>query len=295
MQLIMFKPRIDLKARNLLCVRCRDRTLVDSLIRSWHSDLPNPPPGWRLAFLLITPNDIPIGVATWGRPIARMEDQETKLELTRLALSHYAPKNAATRFLALMRKAIKEEIPEIRCLISYHNADKHLGTIYKADNWVLVYEKFKEHTWTNRPGRLGTERRHKIKWRRNLYTVAEVNSALRKSWSAETAFGSWDPQNPALNQCAVTALVVQDYFGGSLMRCPTTDGGSHYWNKLPDGMEIDLTIHQFDQGEKALLKSEAEGRARGDLLSNPDTLKRYDILRDSVLKALVDNIIGRKG
>jgi hypothetical protein len=143
-----------------------EHRIIDPLIRAWHSTLPNPPPGWRVAFLVYASNLAPVAVATWGRPIARMEDQECTLELTRLAHSLDAPYNLGSWALARMRKWIRENMPEIERVISYQNADKHLGTIYKADNWHKVYEKFTEHTWTNRVGRKGTEATHKIKWER---------------------------------------------------------------------------------------------------------------------------------
>jgi hypothetical protein len=48
----------------------------------------------------------------------------------------------------------------------------------------------------------------------------------------------------------VTALVVQDLFGGELLLAEVrnADGsrqGMHYWNRLADGVELDLTREQF--------------------------------------------------
>ena len=40
--------------------------------------------------------------------------------------------------------------------------------------------------------------------------------ALYEAWGADTARGYWDKECPSLNQCAVTALVVQDYLGRKL-------------------------------------------------------------------------------
>jgi len=57
---------------------------------------------------------------------------------------------------------------------------------------------------------------------------------LERAWSRETSADpeQWTPDNPAWGQCAVTALVVQDGFGGELVRA-TVDDASHYWNRLP--------------------------------------------------------------
>ena len=99
----------------------------------------------------------------------------------------------------------------------------------------------------------------------------------------------WDSRNRAFNQCAVTALIVQDYFGGELLRCPMTDGGSHYWNRV-DGDEVDLTASQFAWIEPQPLKDQAVVRDRAYVLSFPDTARRYRILQrrvDDMISALL--------
>lgn len=146
--------------------RTRSYKLVRKLVAEWHSSLPYAPPGFRIAFVAYAPNLAPIAVAMWGRPTARMEDQKLTLELTRQAHAPEAPYNMGSWFLGKMRKHIREIMPEIVRLISYQNADIHHGTIYKADNWTMVYEKFTDHSWLTRPGRRGTEVMHKIKWER---------------------------------------------------------------------------------------------------------------------------------
>jgi hypothetical protein len=106
--------------------------------------------------------------------------------------------------------------------------------------------------------------------------------ALRKSWSTETARGDWREDVPSLNQCAVTALVVQDYLGGVLLRCLTEKGDSHYWNRLPSGKQVDLCKEQFKHiPDKPLLNTTIE-RDRVYVLSFPDTMARYQILSKRV-------------
>lgn len=145
----------------LCCGVTHSKELVQRLVNEWHSVL-TAPQGWKVAFLLSAGETI-IGVATWGRPVARLEDQEATLELTRMAL-HNAPKNAATWFSARMRRYIRTNFPQVTRLISYQDVDRHVGTFYKADNWKLVAVKNSEHTWRNRAGRIGNERQHKAKW-----------------------------------------------------------------------------------------------------------------------------------
>ena len=160
------QPDVD-TVHDLSIAPCSNYSLVMSLIADWHSVLPNPLPGWKVAFLVSAPNYAPVAVATWGRPIARMEDQVSTLELTRQAHGPAAPRNTGTWMLGKMRRWIRENMPEITRLISYQDADKHHGTIYKADNWRITGDLLiGSASWGNRSGRAVTERPHKIKWER---------------------------------------------------------------------------------------------------------------------------------
>ncbi len=114
--------------------------------------------------------------------------------------------------------------------------------------------------------------------------LENLRSLLEKSWCKETALGFWSTDNPSLNQCAVTALIVQDYFGGELLRCKTKHGNSHYWNRLSDGTEEDLTESQFEAGTDTAIKSEYLVRDREYVLSFPDTDKRYRLLKEKIEK-----------
>ena len=83
-------------------------------------------------------------------------------------------------------------------------------------------------------------------------TFAEIESAIRGAWSADTRDPSddWSPANPASGQCGVTALVLNDIFGGHLLVAEVqyvdgTHHGNHYWNRF-GGIEVDLTREQFD-------------------------------------------------
>jgi len=145
--------------------RSRSYAAVSRLNAMWHSALPESPAGFRVAFVFYAGSQ-PVACAMWGRPSARMEDQVATLELTRLAHSPEVPHNFGSWALAQMRGWIREHMPEIKRVISYQDAEVHHGTIYKADNWRQVYDEHHSHSWGNRPGRLGNERQHKIKWER---------------------------------------------------------------------------------------------------------------------------------
>ncbi|WP_051683850.1 hypothetical protein [Blastococcus sp. URHD0036] len=91
-----------------------------------------------------------------------------------------------------------------------------------------------------------------------MTTLRELTAAVRASWSRETCddvdLADWTPGNPARGQCGVTALTVQDVLGGDLLLAEVVrpDGsrqGVHWWNRLPDGREVDLTREQFAPDE----------------------------------------------
>ena len=116
----------------------------------------------------------------------------------------------------------------------------------------------------------------------NISTFSEI---LDISWTKETCVPSlkdkYSDENKSLGQCAITALLVNDYFGGKIMRCMTSTG-SHYYNLINDEI-IDFTVEQF-LGEIPMYE-QGEERTREYLLSNNDTKKRYLLLR----KNFIDN------
>ncbi|MFI1095660.1 hypothetical protein [Streptomyces sp. NPDC020917] len=91
------------------------------------------------------------------------------------------------------------------------------------------------------------------------WTLAAIERALHASWAADTCSpddvqrAPWQPGNPAWGHCDITALVVNDLFGGDLIVGEVHDGaeraGHHWWNLLPSGLELDLTREQFRRGQ----------------------------------------------
>jgi hypothetical protein len=111
-----------------------------------------------------------------------------------------------------------------------------------------------------------------------------LRQALAESWARETSADpdGWSSSNPAWGQCAVTALIVQDFLGGELLRC-RVDSTSHYWNRLPSGQELDLTGHQFGDN---FTPGRRQLRSRDYVLSFPETVERYHRLLLSTRLAL---------
>lgn len=102
----------------------------------------------------------------------------------------------------------------------------------------------------------------------------EFADALRTSWDARTSSDpAWLASVPSRGQCAVSALAIQGEFGGELIRA-VVQGVSHYWNRLPDGTEVDVTRDQFDRW----CPVDEVIRDSAYVLSFPDTAARYAIL-----------------
>ncbi|WP_246868948.1 hypothetical protein [Saccharopolyspora sp. ASAGF58] len=84
---------------------------------------------------------------------------------------------------------------------------------------------------------------------------------------------AWHPGNPARGQCGTTALVLNDLFGGDLMRGDVHRGSEwvdyHWWNRLGGGVELDLTRGQFASNELV-------GPGGGEPVSRPDGKTRLD-------------------
>lgn len=75
-----------------------------------------------------------------------------------------------------------------------------------------------------------------------------LRAVFEEAWDARTSYcpEEWDESQPSCGQCYVTARLVHHFLGGEIIRCfrPSRDV-NHYWNRLPNGREIDLTADQF--------------------------------------------------
>jgi hypothetical protein len=87
------------------------------------------------------------------------------------------------------------------------------------------------------------------------FTLTELEEAIRGAWSEDTASedNHWTPDNPSCGQCDITTLVVHDLLGGDVLAADVFLDGvrveAHMWNRLPSGLEVDLTREQFRAGQ----------------------------------------------
>ncbi len=118
-------------------------------------------------------------------------------------------------------------------------------------------------------------------------SLDQLERVIEGAWARDTSFypDRWSKSNPAYAHCAATALVVNDFLGGSIMRVTATGAQteSHYFNELPNGRIVDFTRRQFHKGTKF---SKPERRERDYVLSNPVTAATYKIFRKRVISKL---------
>jgi hypothetical protein len=103
-----------------------------------------------------------------------------------------------------------------------------------------------------------------------------VAAALFDSWSLKTS-GKWLASNPARGQRNVTALLINELFGGEILKTPLPQG-NHFYNRI-DGKRIDLTDSQFEAPVKYLDMASD----RSEALAGTSAPK-YETLRAAFLK-----------
>lgn len=112
-----------------------------------------------------------------------------------------------------------------------------------------------------------------------------LKSRLYKAWSKETAYrkdrDQWVQSNPSIGQCAITALVVNDYLGGAIVRGLSSTGVEHYWNVI-DSKIVDLTYEQYSEGMDFDSNDVVD---REFLLSSGDVNDRYNLLKKRLQEA----------
>jgi hypothetical protein len=125
-----------------------------------------------------------------------------------------------------------------------------------------------------------------------MLNLSRLQPLIQDAWGPDTCdpvdLADWRPENPARGQCGVTALVVHDLLGGELILGEVHEEGTrrgyHYWNRLPDGTEVDLTRDQFRPEETVTAGVAVDRPAR-----SPRRCRgQYELLRHRVLTQLGD-------
>lgn len=129
----------------------------------------------------------------------------------------------------------------------------------------------------------------------SVSTLNDLFSLLLKSWVRETAYPSAqrDPQydrknDPTYGQCAITAVIVYEYFGGSIHRIRIPGGGTHYFNRI-NGRYIDLTSDQFSLYGIPCPYEPNQEMDPSYCGTNPDTRKRLALLKANLEQTVLEN------
>ncbi|MCY0955311.1 YunG family protein [Streptomyces sp. H27-S2] len=127
--------------------------------------------------------------------------------------------------------------------------------------------------------------------------LTDIERAVRSSWGADTCPPEdrlhWSLDNPARDQCGVTAMVLNDLLGGELIRGKVQVNGEfrdyHWWNRIGLGIEIDLTREQF--GPEEIVTG-------GTVIPRPPVTEwrrlreEYELLRNRVMEELDRHLSG---
>ncbi|MBR5901889.1 hypothetical protein IKZ40_06020 [bacterium] len=122
-----------------------------------------------------------------------------------------------------------------------------------------------------------------------INTLEKLFAVLECCWCRETAYPScqsnWVPNDPSYGQCAVTAMIVHDLFGGTIHKIRVEGGGTHYFNKIR-GEYVDLTREQFDLYDIPVEYEPNVEVPREYCGKNKDTNERYRLLQEKIREFL---------
>lgn len=106
-------------------------------------------------------DDVLAGVLTYGTipgpnaaAICGPDHRLSVMELTRLALYDWAPRNSESWFIGHTFRWMQHNRPDVHVLISYaEEAVGHVGTIYQATNWTYTGKSSGDVVWLCNDGR----------------------------------------------------------------------------------------------------------------------------------------------
>lgn len=79
--------------------------------------------------------------------------------------------------------------------------------------------------------------------------IRKIREACLASAGPDTAYRFYSTERSKLfGHCGPVSYTVQKLLGGDLLSARLY-GETHYWNRLPDGTQIDLTSCQFPDGD----------------------------------------------
>lgn len=118
--------------------------------------------------------------------------------------------------------------------------------------------------------------------------IEKIKEALLECYFKDLCYpkvqNEWNENNKCFGMCAITALIINDYFSGDICKIHV-DGISHYFN-LIEGKIIDLTKDQFNH-EIDYKNYQIVDRKK---ILTDDTKNRYNTLKSRLIKTLLKQI-----
>lgn len=118
--------------------------------------------------------------------------------------------------------------------------------------------------------------------------IENIKEILLECYSKDLCYpkvqNEWNDDNKCFGMCAITSLIINDYFGGDICKI-YVDGISHYFNLIEDKI-IDLTSRQFncdiDYKNYQIVD-------RKKILTD-DTKYRYNVLKERLVNKLLKQV-----
>ncbi len=118
--------------------------------------------------------------------------------------------------------------------------------------------------------------------------IENIQKVLLECYSKDLCYpkvqNDWNENNKCFGMCAITSLIINDYFGGDICKV-YVEGISHYFNLVEDKI-IDLTSSQFNH---EINYNDYQIIGRNKILTD-DTKNRYDILKTRLIKKLLKQV-----
>lgn len=115
-----------------------------------------------------------------------------------------------------------------------------------------------------------------------------LKTALRECYSKDLCYpkvqDEWNENNKCFGMCAITSLIVNDYFGGDICKIHV-EGISHYYNLIENEI-IDLTSSQF----KCEVDYKDYETIERDKILTDNTKERYQMLKERLINKLLKQV-----
>lgn len=113
-----------------------------------------------------------------------------------------------------------------------------------------------------------------------------LKTTLRECYSKDLCYpkvqDEWNENNKCFGMCAITSLIVNDYFGGDICKIHV-EGISHYYNLIENEI-IDLTSSQF----KCTINYKDYEIIERDKILTDNTKERYQMLKERLINKLIN-------